>query len=259
MTTTPTPHDPHAGDPDHSLAQLFKNNSDWVEQMLSKDPGYFARLADQQSPELLWIGCSDSRVPANEIIGLPPGEVFVHRNIANVVVHSDLNCLSVIQFAVDVLKIKHIMVVGHYGCSGVGAALMGSRVGLADNWLRHVQDVRDKHATMLERWSIGAARHRRLVELNTVEQVVHVCQTNIVQDAWARGQPLTMHGWAYGVHDGRLRDLGMTVMRQDDLDATYARCIEAISQQGSGHADPVETAASEPASAPFNPQTDIRS
>jgi len=225
---------------DHSLAHLFENNVAWVEAMLSKDPGYFARLADQQSPELLWIGCSDSRVPANEIIGLPPGEVFVHRNIANVVVPSDLNCLSVIQFAVDVLKIKHIMVVGHYGCSGVRAALTGARVGLADNWLRHVQDVRDKHATMLEGWPMGAARYRRLVELNTIEQVVNVCHTNIVQDAWARGQSLTMHGWAYGVHDGRLRDLGITVDKPAALDEQYPLSIKAVSQQGSGHAEPAD-------------------
>jgi len=227
---------------DHSLAQLFQNNGAWVERMIAQDPGYFARLADQQSPELLWIGCSDSRVPANEIIGLPPGEVFVHRNIANVVVPSDLNCLSVIQFAVDVLKIKHIMVVGHYGCSGVGATLIGARLGLADNWLRHVEDVRDKHAAMLERWPIGAARHRRLVELNTIEQVVHVCNTNVVQDAWARGQSVTMHGWAYGVHDGRLRDLGMTVSAPDDIKSRYAACIEAVGQQGSGHAEPNDAA-----------------
>lgn len=225
---------------DHSLAHLFENNVAWVEAMLSKDPGYFARLADQQSPELLWIGCSDSRVPANEIIGLPPGEVFVHRNIANVVVPSDLNCLSVIQFAVDVLKIKHIMVVGHYGCSGVRAALTGARVGLADNWLRHVQDVRDKHASMLEGWPMGAARYRRLVELNTIEQVVNVCHTNIVQDAWARGQSLTMHGWAYGVHDGRLRDLGITVDNPETLAEQYPLCITAVSQQGSGHAEPAD-------------------
>lgn len=225
---------------EHSLSQLFQNNGEWVERMISEDPSYFARLADQQTPELLWIGCSDSRVPANEIIGLPPGEVFVHRNIANVVVHSDLNCLSVIQFAVEVLKIKHIMVVGHYGCSGVRAALMGTRVGLADNWLRHVQDVRDKHADMLQSWTLGAARYRRLVELNTIEQVVHVCRTNIVQDAWARGQSLTMHGWTYGVHDGRLRDMGMTVSGPDELEPCYESCIETIRQHGSGHAEPTD-------------------
>ena len=168
-------------------------------------------------------------MPANQIIGLPPGEVFVHRNIANVVVHTDLNCLSVIQFAVDLLKVKHIMVVGHYGCSGVGAALHGRRIGLADNWLHHVQDVRTKHAALLEEWPIGDARHRRLVELNTIEQVVNVCRTTIVNDAWARGQNLTVHGWVYGVHDGRVRNLGMTIASLDDLDPAYKQCVAAAS------------------------------
>lgn len=231
-----------AAGPEVSLAALFDNNREWVDRMIAADPGYFARLADQQSPDLLWIGCSDSRVPANEIIGLPPGEVFVHRNIANVVVPSDLNCLSVIQFAVDVLKIRHIVVVGHYGCSGVRAAMTGARVGLADNWLRHVQDVRDRHAALLERWPMGAARHRRLVELNTMEQVVHVCNTNIVLDAWQRGQSLTMHGWTYGVHDGRLRDLGMTISSPDDIAPRYAACINTIGGLGSGHAETVDFA-----------------
>ncbi|PLZ01548.1 carbonate dehydratase [Burkholderia sp. WAC0059] len=211
------------------LAHLFENNEKWVATRLAADPEYFSRLADQQAPEYLWIGCSDSRVPANQIIGLPPGEVFVHRNIANVVVHSDLNCLSVIQFAVDLLRVKHIMVVGHYGCSGVGAALHGRRVGLADNWLHHVQDVRAKHAALLEEWPIGEARHRRLVELNTIEQVVNVCRTTIVNDAWARGQPLTVHGWAYGVHDGRMRNLGMTIDAPEALQAAYERCVAGVS------------------------------
>jgi carbonic anhydrase len=219
----------NASSADHPLTHLFENNEAWVKRKLQEDPQYFARLADQQTPEYLWIGCSDSRVPANQIIGLPPGEVFVHRNIANVVVHSDLNCLSVIQFAVDLLRVKHILVVGHYGCSGVGAALHGRRVGLADNWLHHVQDVRAKHAELLEQWPIGDARHRRLVELNTIEQVVNVCRTTIVNDAWARGQDLTVHGWVYGVHDGRIRDLGMTVADADALDATYADCLAAVS------------------------------
>ena len=156
------------------LSHLFDNNEAWVTRKLSEDPQYFSRLAHQQAPEYLWIGCSDSRVPANQIIGLPPGEVFVHRNIANVVVHTDLNCLSVIQFAVDLLKVKHIMVVGHYGCSGVRRGAHGRRVGLADNWLRHVEDVRAKHAALLDEWPMGDARHRRLVELNTIEQVVNV-------------------------------------------------------------------------------------
>ena len=222
-------------EPNHPLAQLFANNEALVERKLAQDPQYFARLADQQAPEYLWIGCSDSRVPANQIIGLPPGEVFVHRNIANVVVHTDLNCLSVIQFAVDLLKVKHIMVVGHYGCSGVGAALHDRRIGLADNWLHHIQDVRAKHAALLEQWPM-VARHRRLVELNTIEQVVNVCRTTIVNDAWARSQPLTVHGLAYGVHDGRVRNLGMTISSPDVLDATYQRCVAALSAEQAGSA-----------------------
>ncbi|WP_116134777.1 carbonate dehydratase [Trinickia diaoshuihuensis] len=220
-------------DQNHPLAQLFANNEAWVARKLAEDPEYFTRLADQQAPEYLWIGCSDSRVPANQIIGLPPGEVFVHRNIANVVVHSDLNCLSVIQFAVDLLKVKHIMVVGHYGCSGVGAALLDRRVGLADNWLHHIHDVRDKHAALLEQWPM-VARHRRLVELNTIEQVVNVCRTTIVNDAWARSQPLTVHGLAYGVHDGRVRNLGMTISSADRLEQTYRRCVAALSAEQAG-------------------------
>jgi len=214
------------------LAHLFNNNLAWVERKLSEDAEYFSRLAHQQAPEYLWIGCSDSRVPANQIIGLPPGEVFVHRNIANVVVHSDLNCLSVIQFAVDVLKVKHIMVVGHYGCSGVGATLVGRRVGLADNWLRHVEDVRVKHSAMLEEWPLGIARHRRLVELNTIEQTTNVCHTTIVKDAWARGQELTVHGWTYGVHDGRVRNMGMMISNPEQLEPMYQQCIASLARGG---------------------------
>ena len=221
----------------HPLAHLFENNDAWVARKLAEDPEYFSRLAHQQTPEYLWIGCSDSRVPANQIIGLPPGEVFVHRNIANVVVHTDLNCLSVIQFAVDLLKVKHIMVVGHYGCSGVGAALHGRRVGLADNWLHHVQDVRAKHAALIDEWPIGETRHRRLVELNTIEQVVNVCRTTIINDAWARGQELTVHGWAYGVHDGKVRDLGMTINNAAALDETYRRCVAGVSASTAHTAD----------------------
>jgi carbonic anhydrase len=213
----------------HPLAHLFENNDTWVGRKLAEDPQYFSRLVDQQTPEYLWIGCSDSRVPANEIIGLPPGEVFVHRNIANVVVHSDLNCLSVLQFAVDLLKVKHVMVVGHYGCSGVGAALFDRRVGLADNWLHHIHDVRAKHAGLLDEWPIGDARHRRLVELNAIEQVMNVCRTTIINDAWARSQPLTVHGWVYGLHDGRVRDLGMTISEPGMLESTYKRCVDAVS------------------------------
>lgn len=213
----------------HPLAHLFENNQQWVQRKLADDPQYFSRLADQQAPEYMWIGCSDSRVPANQIIGLPPGEVFVHRNIANVVVHSDLNCLSVVQFAVDLLKVKHIMVVGHYGCSGVNAALLGRRVGLADNWLQHVQDVRAKHSELLDEWPLGEARLRRMVELNVIEQVVNVCRTTILCDAWARGQSVTVHGLVYGVHDGRMRNLDMTVSSTEMLDPTYRRCVASLS------------------------------
>ncbi|WP_250450057.1 carbonate dehydratase [Caballeronia sp. ATUFL_M2_KS44] len=221
----------------HPLAHLFDNNQNWVTRKLAEDADFFERLAHQQAPEYLWIGCSDSRVPANQIIGLPPGEVFVHRNIANVVVHSDLNALSVIQFAVDLLKVKHIMVVGHYGCSGVGAALVGRRVGLADNWLRHVEDVREKHAALLDEWPMGEARHRRLVELNTIEQTLNVCRTTVVNDAWARGQDLTVHGWTYGVHDGRLRNMGMMIRAQEAVDPTYQSCLAALTREGAHAAE----------------------
>ena len=202
-----------------STQKLFDNNRAWVESVTRDDPGFFGRLAHQQSPEYLWIGCSDSRVPANQIIGLAPGEVFVHRNIANVVVHTDLNCLSVIQFAVDLLHVRHIIVCGHYGCSGVHAALTRRKVGLADNWLRHVQDVSDKHGAYLGKVAGDACRHDALCELNVIEQVRNVCHTTSVADAWARGQPLSVHGWIYGVHDGRLSDLGATVDAGDQIDA----------------------------------------
>lgn len=193
-----------------TLQHLFDNNRAWAEGIHRQDPEFFAALARQQSPQYLWIGCSDSRVPANQITGLVPGEVFVHRNIANVVVHTDLNCLSVMQFAVDILQVRHIIVCGHYGCSGVRAALRGDRIGLADNWLRHVQDVRQKHAALLEGRTESAAADR-LVECNVVEQVANVCQTTIVRDAWERGQALAIHGWVYGIEDGLLRDLGVTI------------------------------------------------
>jgi carbonic anhydrase len=189
------------------LPQLFDQNKAWADAIRRRDPQFFEKLSHQQNPEYLWIGCSDSRVPANEIIGLLPGEVFVHRNLANVVVHTDLNCLSVIQFAVDVLKVKHIMVVGHYGCGGVRAVLRCERVGLADNWLRHVQDVREKHDACLCAMPDEPARSARLCELNVIEQTANVWQTSIVRDAWGRGQSLTIHGWIYGLRDGRLRDL----------------------------------------------------
>jgi len=190
-----------------SLRQLLENNRAWAESVIADDPEFFTRLAQQQSPQYLWIGCSDSRVPANQITGLAPGEVFVHRNVANVVVHTDLNCLSVIQFAVDFLKIRHIILCGHYGCSGVLAALRRQRTGLSENWLRHVQDVADAHAAELEVIADEDARHRRLCELNVRAQVDHVSHCTSVRDAWARGQPLEVHGWIYDLKDGLLRDM----------------------------------------------------
>ena len=195
-----------------SLDQLLKNNRAWAREALAADPEYFARLARQQSPQYLWIGCSDSRVPANQITGLAPGEVFVHRNIANVVVHTDLNCLSVIQFAVDFLKVRHIILCGHYGCSGVLAAMSRSRTGLSENWLRHVQDVAAKHGDEMQAIKSDDARHRRLCELNVREQVHHISQCTSVQDAWAREQSLAVHGWIYDLQDGLLRDLKCTRM-----------------------------------------------
>ncbi|CAN7734494.1 MULTISPECIES: carbonate dehydratase [Duganella] len=199
------------------LRDLLENNRRWAESEVERDPDFFNRLAQQASPEYLWIGCSDSRVPANELLGLAPGDVFVHRNIANVVVHSDLNALSVLQFAIDVLKVKHVIIVGHYGCKGVHAAMTGTRVGLADNWLRHVQDVHQKHERYLGDTLPSKKRSERLCELNVVEQVSNVCQTTIVQDAWDRGQDVTVHGWVYGLKDGKLHDLEITVAAAHEL------------------------------------------
>ena len=192
------------------LARLLENNAAWARRMRDRDPKFFERLAQQQSPQYLWIGCSDSRVPATEIVDLPPGEVFVHRNVGNVVVHSDLNCLSVLQFAVDILKVRHVIVCGHYGCSGVRAALECERHGLVDNWLRHIQDVRDQHRAELNA-IVAEQRAGRLCELNVIEQVNNVARTHVVLDAWARGQPLAIHGWVYDVADGLLRDLKVTI------------------------------------------------
>jgi carbonic anhydrase len=192
-----------------SLDHLFENNRRWAEEVTAAHPDFFRLLAAQQAPEYLWIGCSDSRVPANEIVGLLPGELFVHRNVANVVVHTDLNCLSVLQFAVDVLKVGHVIVCGHYGCGGVQAALHRSKLGLIDNWLRHVQDVASMHRASLDRLD-DEARLNRLCELNVIEQARNVCGTTIVQDAWARGQELSVHAWIYGLSDGLLRDLAFT-------------------------------------------------
>jgi len=193
------------------LDDLFENNRKWSAEMTRQDAGFFQRLCAQQSPRYLWIGCSDSRVPANQIVGLLPGDMFVHRNVANVVVHTDLNCLSAIQFAVDVLRVEHIIVCGHYGCGGVLAALRNSKLGLIDNWLRHVQDVRAKHRSEVESLTTEANQHTRLCELNVIEQVGNVSQTTVVRDAWSRNQPLSIHGWIYGLSDGLLRDLGVTV------------------------------------------------
>lgn len=200
-----------------SLSHLFENNRAWAAEMTRQDPAFFSRLSGQQAPQYLWIGCSDSRVPANQIVGLPPGEMFVHRNIANVVVHSDLNCLSVMQFAVEYLHVQHIIVCGHYGCGGVAAALREDKLGVVDNWLRHVQDVRWKHHQELDALPHDDARLRRLCELNVVEQVVNAAQTTVVRDAWARGQSLSVHGWVYGLEDGLLRDLGLCIAAESEL------------------------------------------
>jgi carbonic anhydrase len=192
------------------LSHLFENNRAWAAEMTRQDPEFFSRLTRQQAPEYLWIGCSDSRVPANQIVNLLPGEMFVHRNVANVAAHSDLNCLSTIQFAVEALRVRHIIVCGHYGCGGVLAALRDERLGLVDNWLRHVQDVRWKHRAELAALETEAQRHHRLCELNVIEQVVNVSQTTVVRDAWARGQELAVHGWVYDIQDGLIRDLGVS-------------------------------------------------
>jgi len=199
------------------LRHLFQNNSAWAAEITRRDPDFFNALSSQQAPAYLWIGCSDSRVPANEIVGLLPGEMFVHRNVANVVVHGDLNCLSVIQYAVDVLRVRHIIVCGHYGCGGVLSALRDDKLGLVDNWLRHVQDVRWKHQDQLDELHTQAEQHDRLCELNVVEQVVNVAQTTVVRDAWSRNQPVAVHGWVYGLRDGLLRDLGMVITSAEEL------------------------------------------
>jgi carbonic anhydrase len=210
------------------LTHLFESNRAWADRIRARDPDFFPTLSRQQSPQYLWIGCSDSRVPANEIVGLLPGELFVHRNIANVVVHTDLNCLSVMQFAVDVLKVRHIIVCGHYGCSGVRAALHGERHGLVDNWLRHVQDVRHKHESRLSGPAQGGGQADRLCELNVIEQVANVCHTSIVRDAWERGQELAVHGWIYGLHDGLLRDLDTTITARQEAAGAYRTAVAGL-------------------------------
>jgi carbonic anhydrase len=216
------------------LPDLFENNRRWAAACLARQPDFFSRLKAQQSPQFLWIGCSDSRVPANEIVGLRPGELFVHRNVANVVGHTDLNCLAVLQYAVDVLRVRHVIVCGHYGCGGVRAALEEAKLGLIDNWLRHVQDVRAKYHVEVDNAGDADARADRLCELNVIEQAVHVCRTTVVQDAWARGQPVAVHAWIYALDDGRLRDFGFSVtspreIRQAMVGAVNTRPrIEAV-------------------------------
>jgi carbonic anhydrase len=211
------------------LRQLFDNNKAWAERIQRQDPDFFSKLSQQQSPSYLWIGCADSRVPANEIVGLLPGELFVHRNVANLVVHTDLNCLSVLQFAVDILKVRHIIVCGHYGCSGVQAALRRTRLGLSDNWLRHVQDVRQKHEKYLASAASEAEASARLCELNVIEQVANVCYTTIARDAWERNQELAVHGWIYGIQDGLLRDLNINVTHPDEILTAYDAATAALS------------------------------
>lgn len=215
------------------LDELFERNRAWAAARVATDPRFFTELAGHQSPEYLWIGCADSRVPANEILDLPPGDVFVHRNIANMVVHTDLNCLSVMQFAIDILKVKHVIVVGHYGCSGVQAAMRRMRVGLADNWLRHVQDVHEKHGQALRSCHGETAASDRLCELNVIEQVQNVCQTSIARDAWERGQELNVHGWIYGIADGLARDLETTVSDFREAGPVYQAALAKLTSGGS--------------------------
>ena len=203
----------------YALSQLFANNRAWAAEMTRQDPEFFSRLSHQQAPDYLWIGCSDSRVPANQITGLPPGDMFVHRNVANVVVHADLNCLSAIQFAVDVLKVRHVIVCGHYGCGGVRAALHDDHLGLIDNWLRHVQDVQWKHRAEIDALATEDAKHHRLCELNVIEQAINVSQTTVVREAWGRGQSLAVHGWIYGIDDGLLHDLGVCLTGESNHSA----------------------------------------
>lgn len=211
------------------IQHLFDNNRRWSEKIRRQNPNFFLELSQQQSPAYLWIGCADSRVPANEIVGMLPGELFVHRNVANVVIHTDLNCLTVMQFAVEVLKVQHIIVCGHYGCSGVNAVLHRDRIGLADNWLQHVQDVRRKHDALLQcvRGS-GTEQFDRLCELNVIEQAANVCRTTIVRDAWARGQELAVHGWIYGLKDGLLRNLNCTATSPESAANAYASALRSL-------------------------------
>jgi carbonic anhydrase len=212
------------------IERLLANNREWAAEITRREPDFFQHLSRQQAPEYLWIGCSDSRVPANQIVGLLPGQLFVHRNVSNLVVHTDLNCLTVIQFATDVLHVKHIIVCGHYGCGGVLAALRGTKVGLSDNWLRHVQDVRDKHREKLDPIPTEARRGDRLCELNVIEQAANLCRTTVVQDVWKRGATLTVHGWIYGLQDGLLRDLGIRASSMRELPETYEAALASLTR-----------------------------
>ena len=209
------------------LGHLFANNAAWAARAVERDAGYFSRLQGQQAPQYLWIGCSDSRVPANEIVGLAPGELFVHRNVANVVAQTDLNCLSVLQYALEVLKVEHVIVTGHYGCGGVAAVWQQTRLGLIDNWLRNVDEIRRRHLGALQRRPPAAAE-ARLCELNVIEQARHACETTVVQDAWGRGQRLAVHGWIYGLSDGKLRDLGFLARGPQDVAAAYEQAVAAV-------------------------------
>ena len=213
------------------MENLFSSNRQWAEEIKREDPNFFEKLSRQQAPEYLWIGCSDSRVPANEIVGLMPGELFVHRNVANMVVHTDLNCLSVIQFAVEYLKVKHVIVTGHYGCGGVRASLQNNRLGLIDNWLRHIQDVQSHHGFGVVTEDKLDLMTDYLCELNVLEQALNVCNTSIIQDAWQRGQPLTVHSWIYGIKDGLLKDLGLSSSSPDTVDADYRSAIARVKER----------------------------
>ncbi len=212
----------------NSLKDLLANNLRWADEVAAENPAFFEELSQQQAPQYLWIGCSDSRVPATQIVDLPPGEIFVHRNVANVVVHTDLNALSTIQFAVDVLKVKHILVVGHYGCGGVGAVLKESRLGLIDNWLRHITDIAMRHPDELDESQSFARRHARLCEINAIEQAINVCHTTIVREAWERGQQLAVHAWIYGLEDGHIHDLALDVRGRDQIVEARDRALERL-------------------------------
>jgi carbonic anhydrase len=225
------------------LSELFDKNRAWADTVEQREPGFFTSLLKQQTPQYLWIGCADSRVPANELVGLLPGELFVHRNVANVVAHSDLNALSVIQYAVDMLRVRHIIVVGHSNCGGVKAALNNLRVGVADNWLRHVQDVRNQHRAFIDSLPDMAARTNALCELNVLEQARNVCRTTVVEDAWHRGQDVVIHGWVYGLHNGLLEDLRMTVSSLADIDAAYDTALSALQTRHQARLIPVATSA----------------